>query len=260
MKSFCTAFFFLGLVSMTSENGLAQVDSGHLVVFNMYYANPGMADDVLETRLYASVVRDRLGLPRGRVLRRINDVDGLPEVMWECEFPDIAAHDRDMDARGASDAFEGVRDRMRTLIHRFERTLWQVKDPLSPITLTKAGLATTAQPPGGLVVTNWYYAKPDQKSAVLSHRIHASDVRRQLGHPGGRVLDRVVDSAGEVPEVIWQMDYASPEARQKDGEAIGSTAEFKKVMDRMTTLVRDFDRGVWEIQEPLGPEAELPTP
>ena len=126
MKTFCTVLVLFGLNLLPCQKGYAQGDSGHLVVFNMYYANPGMADDVLETRLYASVVRDRLGLPRGRVLRRINDADKLPDVIWECEFADIAAHDRDMDARAASDAFEGVRDRMRTLIQRFERTLWQV--------------------------------------------------------------------------------------------------------------------------------------
>jgi hypothetical protein len=165
-----------------------------------------------------------------------------------------------MDARADSDAFEGVRDRMRTLIRRFERTLWQVKDPLSPVTLTKAGLPSTAQPPGGIVVTNWYYANADQRGAVLSHRIHASEVREQLKYPGGRVLDRVVDPVGELPEVIWQMDYPNAEARRRDAEAIGGTTEFKKVMDQMRTLVRDFDRGVWEVQAPLGPDAELPTP
>lgn len=234
--------------------------TGHLVVFNMYYANPGVANDVLQTRLYASVVRDRLGLPRGRVLRRINDSDELPDVLWECEFADVAAHDRDMDARAASDAFEGVRDRMRKLIRRFERTLWRVEDPLSPVALTKAGLSSTAQPPGGIVVTNWYYANTGQRDAVLSHRIHASDVREQLGHPGGRVLDRLVEPVGELPEAIWQMDYPSREARRKDAEAIGSTTEFKKVMDHMRTLVRGFERGVWEVQEPLGDDAELPTP
>ena len=198
MRIWLPALALFCLLLLTTGGSLGARESvseetGNIVVFNMYYANPGMADDVLETRLYASVVRDRLGLPRGRVLRRINDAEELPEVVWECEFADIAAHDLDMDARADSDAFEGVRERMRTPIRRFERTLWQVKDPLSPVTLTKAGLPSTAQPPGGIVVTNWYYANADQRGAVLSHRIHASEVREQLKYPGGRVLDRVVD-------------------------------------------------------------------
>ncbi len=255
---FCLTLLTIG-GSLGARESLPE-KTGHLVVFNMYYANPGMADDVLETRRYASVVRDRLGLPRGRVLRRINDSDALPDVIWECEFADVAAHDRDMDARAASDAFEGVRDRMRKLIRRFERTLWRVEDPLSPVALTKAGLSPTAQPPGGIVVTNWYFANAGQRDAVLMQRVHASDVREQLGHPGGRVLDRLVDPVGELPEATWQMDYPSREARRKDAEAIGSTTEFKKVMDHMRTLVRGFERGVWEVQEPLGPDAQLPTP
>ncbi len=130
MRIWLPALAFFCLVLLTTGGLLGARESlpektGHLVVFNMYYANPGMADDVLEIRRYASVVRDRLGLPRGRVLRRINDSDALPDVIWECEFADVAAHDRDMDARAASDAFEGVRDRMRKLIRRFQRTLWQ---------------------------------------------------------------------------------------------------------------------------------------
>ena len=265
MRFWFAAHALFCLVLLTTEGSLGARESvsektGHLVVFNMYYANPGMADDVLKTRLYASVVRDRLGLPRGRVLRRINDSDELPDVIWECEFADVDAHDRDMDARAASDAFEGVRDRMRKLIRRFERTLWRVEDPLSPVALTKAGLSPTAQPPGGIVVTNWYYANAGQRGAVLRHRVHASDVREQLGHPGGRVLNRVVDPVGELPEIIWQMDYPSAEARRRDAQAISSTTEFKKVMDHMRTLVRGFERGVWEVQEPLGPDAQLPTP
>jgi hypothetical protein len=193
-------------------------------------------------------------------LRRVNDSDELPDVIWECEFPDVAAHDRDMDARAGSDAFEGVRDRMRTLIGRFERTLWRVESPDVPVGLTAAGLSPTAQPPGGIVVTNWYFANAGQRDAILKHRVHASDVRKQLGQPGGRVLDRLIDPVGDLPEVIWQMDYPSREARRKDAEVVGSTAEFKTVMKHMSTLVRNFERGVWEVQEPLSDDAELPTP
>ena len=223
-----------------------------IVVLNMYYAKPGMEDEVLQTRQNASRIRASIGLPRGRILRRINDADDLPDVLWECEFPDIAAHDRDMTARADSDAFEDVRSRMRTVASRFERTLWRVPYPSTPVFITDAGLLTTALGTNAIVVTNWYFANQGQEHAVMDHRIHASVVREQTGGQAGRVFSRVMDSgfaqSGELPEVIWQTEISSLEDRQKDRDSVGSTPEFEAVMDHMGTLLRKFDRAVWEIQ------------
>jgi hypothetical protein len=94
---------------------------------NLYYAQPGSADEVLSHRQHACDVREKLGLPRGQVLRRVRGSDELADVVWQCEFADVAEYDRDMDALAASDEFAAVREHMRTLIRHFERVLWEVQ-------------------------------------------------------------------------------------------------------------------------------------
>lgn len=96
-----------------------------IVARNLYYARPGLADAVLAHRRHACDVRERLGLPRGQVQRRLRGSDELPDVMWECAFEDVAAYDRDMSALAASPEFEAVRAHMRSMLRRFERVLWE---------------------------------------------------------------------------------------------------------------------------------------
>ena len=43
------------------------------IVQNNYWALPGKAEEVFQWRIHASDVRERLGLPRGQVLRREGD-------------------------------------------------------------------------------------------------------------------------------------------------------------------------------------------
>ena len=86
-----------------------------------YYAKPGRAAEVLATRRVACDVRVRLGLPRGKIVVKLDpDGDG-PDVAWECGFPSAEAHARDLAARAASPEFEAVRARMTALLARFER-------------------------------------------------------------------------------------------------------------------------------------------
>ncbi|HSF19276.1 MAG TPA: hypothetical protein VLK65_27370 [Vicinamibacteria bacterium] len=219
----------LGLASSVAASNAPRV-----VVLNLYYAKQGSEEDVLETRLEASRVRGRLGLPRGRVLRRIQGPDSLPEVIWECEFEDVSAHDRDMDARAASHDFEAVRTRMGTLLERFERSLWELRH---------GGIDGVDVP--AISVLNAYYPSPGREEDVLSHRVHASEVRGSLGFPEGRVLHRI--SEGVLPTVLWQMDYVDLEARRRDSDGVGATAEFQEVMEKMGTLIRHFERGVFEV-------------
>jgi dienelactone hydrolase len=87
-----------------------------------YFALPGKAAEVLETRRSACAVRLAMGLPAGDILVRGQGGDGSEaDVTWHCTFPDAAAHRRDLEMRAASPEFEAVRARMRSLISRFER-------------------------------------------------------------------------------------------------------------------------------------------
>jgi len=90
-----------------------------------YFALPGKADEVYQTRIQACDVLEKLGLPRGVVLRRQGNSDTLPDVMWQIEFPDEAARQRNLKIRLESPEFAAVRDRMKTLISRGELSVWQ---------------------------------------------------------------------------------------------------------------------------------------
>lgn len=105
--------------------------SEKIVVHNLYYAKPGQSEAVYQWRLHASEVRDRLGFPRGRVLRRVEALDEpsearWPDVIWACSYPSLAARERDAQAIEAAPEFQTVMQHMRTLIRRFDRQLWRV--------------------------------------------------------------------------------------------------------------------------------------
>jgi hypothetical protein len=101
---------------------------GVTVIQLSYYAKPGKADEVFSQRQHASDVLEKLGLPRGRVMRRMGGSDEDPDVMWECEFPDGAALDHFLKVALASSEFEEVRKTMGALIRKGERKDWQVQE------------------------------------------------------------------------------------------------------------------------------------
>jgi dienelactone hydrolase len=86
-----------------------------------YYAKPGQRDAVLANRRRACAVRVAIGLPAGTIRVKADQAADGPDVAWECSFATRAAHQADLDARGASADFEAVRAIMRALIARFER-------------------------------------------------------------------------------------------------------------------------------------------
>jgi hypothetical protein len=86
-----------------------------------YYALPCMADAVLAQRRLASEIRTRLGLPAGRIFRKLEGAG--PDVRWECAFDSRADYERDLAARGASEDFARARQDMHKLLQRFERDL-----------------------------------------------------------------------------------------------------------------------------------------
>src|SRR5258708_2058839 len=105
-----------------------------IVVQNYYYAKPGQADEVYRWRIHASEVREKLGFPRGRVMRRqanpneAEQANEQPDVIWECEYPSIESRARDFKAVAATPEFQAVQKHMATLIRRFERGTYEVED------------------------------------------------------------------------------------------------------------------------------------
>ena len=94
-----------------------------------YFAKPGRAAEVLETRRRACAVRLAIGLPAGEIFVKQPGGDGTePDIAWQCAFAGADAQAADLAARGASPAFEEARARMRTLIDRFERQVYATAD------------------------------------------------------------------------------------------------------------------------------------
>src|SRR4051812_28620242 len=88
-----------------------------------------------------------------------------------------------------------------------------------------------AAPSRALVVQNYYYALPGKATDVYLWRLHASDVRAKLGLARGRVLRRVPDPKTDklpvaLPDVIWECEYSSREAREADVAQLDKSAEF----------------------------------
>jgi hypothetical protein len=99
--------------------------TGMIIEQTSYFALPGKADDVYQLRLHACDVLEKLGLPRGHVLRRQGKSDTLPDVMWQVEYPDEAAHQRNLKIRLESAEFSAVRDQMKTLISHGDLGIWE---------------------------------------------------------------------------------------------------------------------------------------
>ena len=102
-----------------------------IVVQNYYYARPGKAEETYQWRLHASEVRVRLGLPRGRILRRVLVGDSipspdLPDVIWECEYSSVEARNADIARLDRSPEFADVERHMDTLIRNFRRAIFEV--------------------------------------------------------------------------------------------------------------------------------------
>ena len=139
IRTACT--LLVCIAGMSTSSGDSPRAGEHIVVQNYYYALPGKAEEVYEWRLHASEVRARLGLPKGRVLRRVAqpaattqqtgmkpDSLNLPDVIWECEYSSIAERNSDVERLGRSPEFEQVEKHMDTLIRHFERAIFELRD------------------------------------------------------------------------------------------------------------------------------------
>lgn len=123
MKKIIPLLIFVFFLSFSKAH--SQEDQ-KIIVQNYYWAKEGKIDEVYAHRLYASKVRDSLGLAVGRVLKRIGENGELSHVIWECEYSSESARMEDVRILTASGAFEKVTKKMRTLIIKFERGIYKV--------------------------------------------------------------------------------------------------------------------------------------
>lgn len=103
-----------------------------------------------------------------------------------------------------------------------------------------------AQESKKIVVLNQYWAKEGKIEEVYKHRLYASEIRKKLGLAVGRVLlNTKLD--GESPHVIWECEYSSIEAREKDTKLLIESGQFDDVMKKMRTLIDKFKRRIYEV-------------
>jgi hypothetical protein len=105
-----------------------------------------------------------------------------------------------------------------------------------------------------IVVQNLYYALPGKADEVYGWRVHASEVRAQLGLAVGRVLRRTPSSGAdaadsELPDVVWECEYLNAKAREVDLARLDASREFDPVEAHMQTLIRRFRRAVFTVSE-----------
>jgi hypothetical protein len=115
-----------GVAVVLSVSGQNQSRASEAVIEQTeYWAKPGKAEEVYQWRLHACDVREQIGLQRGRVFRRQESSETLPDVVWQIEYPNEAARLKDLKARDGSPEFMAVREHMNTLTTHFERGLWR---------------------------------------------------------------------------------------------------------------------------------------
>jgi len=119
MKTLLVVSFFAIVTFTYAQN------SKPIVVQNHYYPKQGKDKEVYDWRLHASEVRSKLGLPKGRVLKKLTGTGG-PYVIWECEYASLQEREKDIALIDQSEEFKKVQEHMGTLIEKFERFIWEI--------------------------------------------------------------------------------------------------------------------------------------
>lgn len=204
-----------------------------ITAFNFYYAHAGETEAVLRQRLYASDVRERIGIPRGTVIARTSGAAGLPDVIWHQDFEDVEAHERDMDARAASLEFGQVRAGMRKLIRRFERPLFDNCDPAS-----SGGVE--ARP---VVALDWIFCAAERTSDALGTLGDIARSRVALGFEPGRAL-RLITAGSNLPALLWMRRYI--DAAHAEHERSRTAAQ--AMSSALSGIVDRVERSVWLVR------------
>ncbi|MVM29314.1 hypothetical protein GO755_04660 [Spirosoma sp. HMF4905] len=124
LHKYLMSIFLLVLLSSLSLDSMAQV-TDTILVQNLYFPKPGKEEEVFKWRLHASEVRAKLGLPKGRVLKKLSGSGG-PFVIWECQYPSLEAREKDVTILDKSDEFKEVQAHMSTLLDKFERYVFAI--------------------------------------------------------------------------------------------------------------------------------------
>jgi hypothetical protein len=108
-----------------------------ILVHQRYFAKPALREKVIDTRIEASRRLIELGVPSGRIWVPVRSADNLrtgaeesalPDVIWECTYPSLAARE-EFRARQESDPqFHAIRTHQGTQLAQWLREHYELVD------------------------------------------------------------------------------------------------------------------------------------
>ena len=86
-----------------------------------------------------------------------------------------------------------------------------------------------------------YYAKTDQKDAVLNLRRRACEVRVAIGLQAGTIRVKA-DAGADGPDVAWECAFPNKASHQADLDARAASVDFEAVRADMSAVIARFER------------------
>lgn len=114
--------FLAFLICLLTSQSLASPPY-HIVIQNLYFPKPGKEKEVYKLRIHASNILEKLGVPKGRVLERMNIKD-RPYVMWECNYHSMKERMKIIKIVNKSKRFKKIEARMGSA---FNSLTWNAK-------------------------------------------------------------------------------------------------------------------------------------
>lgn len=99
-----------------------------ILVQQRYFANPGLREKVLATRLEASRRLLELGVPAGELWVPARDDPGMPDVIWSCTYPSMEEREQIRAVQESDPTFHSIRTRQGTQVQQFMREHYRLLD------------------------------------------------------------------------------------------------------------------------------------
>jgi hypothetical protein len=205
-----------------------------------YHLEQNQKEKLVRDLNHQCAQRQKAGLLPGRVLVQLDATDNAsPDVIWEVEYPAKDQLERESKNNQTLPA-------LKDIVWKRQR-LWLLVDgePSSPLQ-SKIELSR-----------NHYYPKDDLAEKVLSWRIHASNVRKNLGYRRGRVykmmhqeLHENTDHTKKAPLAMWELEYGARIDHRIEKKLV-KTKTFQSVMAHMRTLISRFEQSTWRLSTKL---------
>jgi len=94
----------------------------------------------------------------------------------------------------------------------------------------------------------YYFSKPGKQREALETRREASRVRVEIGLSAGRIYSRAGVSEPNHPDVTWECEFDTLEAREADLAARAASPAFEAIRARMGTCIDRFERYVFQLE------------